>query len=105
MVLQWNEMKPTDINDIRKRAEEYKLIANYGDSISWFWEQAGADPETLQRAKDLFAHIRRAQLPEETIGICKAGEEILNQTDQLIEQTEDNHVLNRMMRQFREVLE
>ena len=94
----------TDINDIRRRAEEYKLIASYGESISWFWEQAGADADTLQRAKELFEHIQQAQLPKETMDICRAGEEILNHTDKLIQQTEDNQVLNIMMRQFREVM-
>jgi hypothetical protein len=104
MVLQWNEMT-TDINDIKKRAEEYKLIASYGDSISWFWEKAGANADVLQHAKELFTHIQQAQLPKETLEVCRAGEEIREYTDQLIQQTEDNEILNRMMRQFREAME
>jgi hypothetical protein len=98
-------MKPTDINDVKKRAQEYKLIASYGDSISWFWEKAGADTDTLKRARELFEHIQNAQLPKETMEIFRAGEEIREQTEQLIKTTEDNRVLNSMMRQFRDAME
>jgi hypothetical protein len=97
----------TDIRELRSKAKDLSMIASYKESVIWFWRRAETSNEMMEiinRVELLLDKIQSSRVPNDSVEIVRAGQQIQACAKKAIKITEDGTPMNRMMKQFVEVL-
>lgn len=99
--------KTTDIQELRSRARDLAMIAEHKDRILWFWKQQESSNEMMEiinRVDRLLERIRVSRLPQDSVDVTKAGQQIQSCAQRAVEITKDGTPMNGMMKMFIEAL-
>jgi hypothetical protein len=93
----------TNIRELRERAKDLVIIADYKDRFIFFWKNTDASEETIEvinHIENLFEKIQSANLPQDIVEIVKIGHQIHDFAEKVVETTKDGTPLNIMIREF-----